>query len=41
MALRKQRDRLLSRWKSERETQRRVEQTKRRLRKKREEEICR
>ncbi|GMH74744.1 hypothetical protein TL16_g06544 [Triparma laevis f. inornata] len=41
IALRKQRDRLISRWKGERESQRRVEGAKRKLRKKREEEICR
>ena len=41
VSLRKQRDRLLARWKGERETQRRVEQTKRKLRRKREEEIVR
>jgi len=37
IALRKQRDRLIARWKAERETQRRVELTKRKLRRKREE----
>ena len=31
VALRKQRDRLIARWKSERETQRRVELTKRKV----------
>ena len=41
VALRKQRDRLIARWKGERETQRRVEKTKRMLRRKREEEIVR
>jgi hypothetical protein len=41
VSLRKQRDRLLARWKGERETQRRVEMTKRKLRRKREEEILR
>ena len=41
VALRKQRDRLIARWKAERETQRRVEGTKRKLRRKREEEIVR
>ncbi len=41
VALRKQRDRLLARWRGERETQRRVEGAKRALRRKREEEIVR